>query len=174
MFASATGREERVYMVFESKLLPILRQGIAVVQMVLFKRLRERFGIRYPEGDPTYIRRLSGAVVNEIFGSENDQEPFASFVKENEAAITEEVKRLPLEMVDMMVPLTDALRIQVLCDAQEGIDSSTLLMLANERKILLLPREIPLPAKFIDMVRRLGHENDILLPMEIVGMHGQN
>lgn len=152
---------------FESKLLPILRQGVAVIQMVFYKRLKDYLGEIYPEGETTFINMLAGAVVNEIFGTPNSEEVYASFVEENEALIGEILKKVPLDLADMMVPLTDALRVQVICDHQEGIDSFSILTRANELKILLVPREIPLPSSFMNLARRLGNRNEIILPPEI-------
>lgn len=149
---------------FESRLVPILRQGIAVVQMVLFKRLREYLSEKYPSKEAAFITMLTGAAVNDVFGTPNEEKTFMLFIRENESLIEETIKEIPLELIDMMVPLTDALRIQVLCDHHEGIDSFPVLAHANELKILLVPREIPLPASFIGLVRKLGNRHDILMP----------
>jgi len=159
---------------FESRLLPILRQGVAIIQMVFFRRLRDYLALRYPDSEAAYINMLSGAVVNDIFGTPNTEEPYASFVKENSDLLQEEIKKVPFELVDMMVPLTDALRVQVICDQEEGIDSSPILIRANELKILLVPRGVPLPARFISLVRELGDRFDILLPPEIKQMSTLN
>lgn len=152
---------------FESRLLPILRQGVSVVKMVFFKTLKEHLRDRHPDKDVTFINMLTGAVVNDIFGSHNTAEPFPPFVSENRLLIEETLKRVPFELVDMMIPLTDALRVQALCDRQEGIDSLSILVHANDLKLLLVPREVPLPAHFMKMVRELGNKHNLLLPTEI-------
>ncbi|MEA3487296.1 MAG: hypothetical protein U9R20_06530 [Thermodesulfobacteriota bacterium] len=152
---------------FESKLLPILRQGVAIVKMAFFKKLKNHLGAQNPDREAVFINMLAGAVVNDIFGTPNTAELFTSFVKENRNMIQETLKNVPLELVDMMVPLTDALRVQVLCDRQEGIDSLPILVHANELKLLLVPRKIPLPASFIKLVRELGNKHDLLLTPEI-------
>jgi len=152
---------------FESRLVPILRQGVAVVMMVFFKRLKEYLGEKHPEREATFINNLTGAVVNDIFGTPNEEKPFLLFVEENGAPIEETLQDIALELFDMMVPLTDALRVQVLCDHQEGIDSYPILTHANELKILLVPREIPMPSSFIQLARALGNKHDILMPPEI-------
>jgi len=152
---------------FESRLVPVLRQGVAVVQMVFFKRLKEYLGEKYPGQEAMFINNLAGAVVNDIFGTPNEEKPFLLFAEENGAPIEKTLKDIPLKLVDMMVPLTDALRVQVLCDHQEGIDSFPILARANELKILLVPREIPMPSNFITLVRALGNKHDILMPPEI-------
>ncbi len=159
---------------FESKLIPILRQGVAVIQMILFKRMRDHLARRCPGRDTVDINKLSGAIVNDLFGMANTEEPFASFVNENKECIEEEINTIPSEIADVMIPLTDALRITVLCDNQEGIDTSAILQRAKDRKLLLVPREVPLPGRFINLVRELGSKYDILLPLEINQMSNQN
>lgn len=152
---------------FESRLVPILRQGVAVIQMVFFKRLKEYLADRHPEKEATFITMLTGAVVNDIFGTPNEGKPYLDFSEENGELIDETLNEVPLHLVDMMVALTDALRVQVLCDHQEGVDSYPVLTHANELKILLVPREIPMPSNFIQLVRTLGNKYDILMPPEI-------
>ena len=152
---------------FKSKLVPIMRQGVAVIQTIFFKRLKDHLGNRYPESDASYVNMLTGAIVNDIFGTPNREEPFVTFARDNGQTIEGETRKVAFEMVDMMIPLTDALRIKVLCDQHEGIDSSSILLRANDLKILLIPREIPLPSRFITLVRELGKKYDILLPQAI-------
>jgi hypothetical protein len=62
----------------------------------------------------------------------------------------------------MRIPLTDALRVQFLCDYQEGIDSSEILQRAKQFNLLILDREVPLPASFLNLARRLGGAFDLL------------
>ncbi|HPQ44786.1 MAG TPA: hypothetical protein PKZ42_11230 [Syntrophales bacterium] len=152
---------------FESRLVPILRQGVAVVQIVLFKRLKEYLSETYPNQKASFITMLTGAAVNDIFGTPNEEKPFLVFTRENKTMIEKTLQAIPLKLIDMMVPITDALRVQVLCDHQEGIDSFSILTHANKLKILLVPREIPMPSNFIGLVRELGNRHDILMPLEI-------
>jgi hypothetical protein len=151
---------------YESKLIPILRQGVAVIQMIFFKKLRDYLHGQYPDYETTYHSRLSGAIVNDLFGTPNEEEPFASFAKENSDRIDEELKNIPIEFADMLIPLTDALRVQFLCDKQEGIDSSSVLTRANELNVLLIHQQIPLPAHFMNLVREMGAKYDLLVPQE--------
>jgi hypothetical protein len=159
---------------FESKLIPILRQGVAVIQMILYKKVRDYLAHNHPNRYPENINKLSAAIVNDIFGAENIEEPFAGFVKDNREWIDEEIEKIPEELADVVGPITDALRITVLCDNQEGRDTSAILQRANDRRLLLVSREIPLPARFITLVRELGSMNNILLPPEISRMPSEN
>jgi hypothetical protein len=154
-------------MEFESRLIPILREGVDVIKMVLFKKLKTQLACKYPEQEPTYINQLTGAIINELFGSTNTAEPFARFYQQNKSAIAKELANLASELAEMRVPLTDALRVQFLCDHQAGIDSSVMLTRARRLDVLLLDREVPLPANFLNLVRKLGIACDVLLPQNI-------
>lgn len=143
-------------MEFESKLIPILREGVDVIKMILFKKLKTHLPNKYPHKDAKYINWLSGAIINELFGAPNPAEPFATFVSENKFFIKLETKDITSSFPEMRIPLTDALRVQFLCDSQEGIDSAHVLAQAKQLGILLTDRDAPLPAQFMGLVRRLG------------------
>ncbi len=119
---------------------------------------------KYPERETSYINKLSGAIINDLFGTPNPAEPFTTFVKENKACIAEEMNHIATEFEGMRIPLTDALRVQFLCDDQEGIDSSRILARAQELHILLVDREVPLPRHFLDLARKLGSAFGFLVP----------
>ncbi|WP_373500815.1 hypothetical protein [Desulfococcus sp.] len=154
----------------QSRLIPILREGVDIVRMVLFKELKSHMGDAYPARDPGFAGRLSGAVLNDLFGIENLMEPFAGFRRENQALITEELHALPHRFGELRIPLTDALRVQFLCDSREGIDSESVLVRANELGILMIDRDIPLPRFFMNMVRRLGVAHRILDPDAVLAI----
>ncbi|MDI6790998.1 MAG: hypothetical protein QME44_09980 [Thermodesulfobacteriota bacterium] len=153
---------------FESKLIPIMREGVEVIKMIFFKKLKAYLSQKYPERETSYINKLSGAIINDLFGTPNPGEPFATFVKENRACIAEEMDHIAVEFDGMRIPLTDALRVQFLCDNQEGIDNSRILARAQELHILLVDREVPLPRHFLDLVRKLGNTFGFLVPQDQV------
>lgn len=150
-------------MQYESQLLPILREGVDIIKMILFKNLRDMLSRKYPDRDPRYIGRLSGAVINDLFGVPNPDPSFVEFVRENKERIEDIIGGMATELGSMRIPLTDALRVQFLCDHQEGIDSSSILQRAKEANLLLLDREIPFPAKFMSLVRKLGGAYDLIV-----------
>jgi len=150
---------------FESKLIPVLRDGIDIIRMIFFRKLTEHLSWKYPDKDKSYINRLSGAIINDLFGIKNIEEPFAGFVKKNNDKIKSEIKQISTEMEEMRIPLTDALRVQFLCDSQEGIENSSILTHANDLNILISEREIPLPNNFMTLVRSLGMKFNILNPI---------
>ena len=147
----------------ESKLIPIMREGVNVIRMIFFKQLKEYLLANNPDGDIAYCGRLAGSVINALFGTENPEEPFASFAKENQDYIVEELNNIPTTFTEMSIPLSDSLRVQFLCDSMEGIDSSAILVRADELGILLHDRPVPLPKNFLELVRRLGKSHNLLI-----------
>ncbi|MEJ2033218.1 MAG: hypothetical protein P8Y63_09305 [Deltaproteobacteria bacterium] len=149
---------------FESKLIPIMREGVEIVKMIVYKELRDSFAGRFSGQPPTMAARLAGAVLNELFGPSSSQAEFAAFVEENRSRIAEELRGFPGRFEKLRIPLTDALRVQFLCDSLEGIDSKATLARAREYGILIVDREVPLPKNFLHLVRRLGAAYGLLIP----------
>jgi hypothetical protein len=150
-------------MAFESNLIPILREGIEIVKMILFKQLKTYLSQKYPDDEIAYINKLAAAIVNDLFGAQNKEVSFALFAEENKDRTAEEISNLAGSLGNLRIPLTDALRAQFLCDHHEGIDSSSVLLRAKEHGILIADREVPLPAQFVSLVRRLGGAHNILV-----------
>ena len=152
----------------QSELINVLREGIGVVQMVIFKELRSSFANKYPDRELTERAMLVGAIINKLFGMENPEEKFQKFNQENRAAIEQELIGFPQNFPKLLPRITDALRIQVLCDSQEGEDSTTVLEQAKEYGILIQDREIPLPSTFMTLIRQLGEEHGLTVaPVQI-------
>lgn len=154
----------------QSKLVPILREGVDIVKMVLYKELKSYLSARYPDRGTQFAQRLSGAILNDLFGIENLMEPFAGFKREHQALITAELRALPDRFENLRIPLTDALRVQFLCDSRDGIDSESILVRANELGILMMDRDIPLPRFFMNLVRKLGVAHEILDPEAVMAI----
>ncbi|MGW8186956.1 MAG: hypothetical protein ACWGNK_06810 [Desulfobacterales bacterium] len=148
----------------ESKLVPVLREAVTVIQVVLFKRLKLNLSNEYPGKDSAFINRLCGAVVNELFGTPNTDPAFADFNAENHDRIQAQLSTVASAADDLLIPLTDSLRIQFLCDSLEGIDSSPVLVRAERLGILLVDRKVPLPRTFMNLVRRVGAAHNLLQP----------
>lgn len=153
-------------MELESKLVPIMREGVDVVKMVFFKNLNTHLSQKYSDHEPSYVGKLSGAIINELFATPNTEKSFARFEEENKTRIKEEINNIATEFKELRIPLTDALRVQVICDHQEGIDSSLILTRAKELDILLVEREIPLPKHFLNLIRKLGSSFNLLVPQK--------
>jgi len=151
-------------MAVESKLIPILREGVEIVKMISFKKLKEALAAKHPDLEAAFIAKIAGALINTIFGAPAHEEPFAVFARNHANLIAHEKTRLEAMLEELLIPLTDALRIQTLCDHQEGLDSGVVLRHAQEQGILLTDRDLPLPHGFIELVRRLGSAFGLLLP----------
>ncbi len=152
-------------------MIPVLREGICVVQMVLFKELRSLLTRKYPDRDSSSIAMLTGAITNELFGTLNQEERFQNFRRQNRADIEQELLGLAHELPFLTAPLTDALRMLALCDLQEEKDrdnNARLLTQAANIGLLIPERELPLPSTFMIMARNLGDAHQLIIaPAEI-------
>jgi len=148
----------------QSQLINSLREGIAVMQMILFKEVRESLTKKQPLKDATFLSMLAGSITNEVFASHNAEEKFVLFRKDNRAEIEQELLSLRADNPKLCAKITDALRIQTICDNQEGKNSSETLVRAKELSILIEEREIPLPSTFMTAVRSLGEEHNLTIP----------
>ncbi len=150
---------------FESRLLPILREAVEVVKMLFFKKTKDTLVAKCPERESQELGKVAGAVVNEVFGIANPDPVFSAFREANKAVICETVSMVPDFIEELQIPLSDALRVSVICDFQEdNLDNSVILSKAQEQGILLVERDLPMPNSFLDMVRRLGKAYGLILP----------
>ncbi len=148
----------------KSQLVRSLREGVSLVQMVLYKEVRTKLMSKRPDLDRMHLTMLAGAITNEVFGTQNPQEKFVRFRQENWGTIEQELLNIKEEQAPLRELLTDALRIQTLCDHQEGGDSAAILLRAKELDFLMEERDIPLPSSFMTAVRELGEQHNLLLP----------
>ena len=148
----------------DSKLIRSLREGVSIVQMIFFKEVRDNLINKKPNLDKTQLAMLAGSITNEVFGTQNPEEKFVRFCKNNWGDIEQELLNIKEDMAPLCTILTDALRIQTLCDHQEGGDSSATLLRAKELDFLIEERDIPLPSSFMTSVRELGKLYNLLVP----------
>lgn len=148
-----------------SRLLPILQEGIEITKMVLYRKLRDFVAPRLPEQSAAFHGLLAGAVVNDLFGPPPDlPETAAAFMSNNGELIAQERQAFASELPEMKIIITDALRIETICELLAGLPDPGLLQRAESAGILLSEREMPLPNTFIDMARRLGKAHGLLTP----------
>ncbi len=148
----------------KSQIVAALREGVAVVQMVFFKELRAQVGKRYSDLDPTAQAMLTGAVTNELFGTANMEQRFVQFREDHRASIEQELSDISNNLEHLSKYLTDALRVQTLCDSHEGTDNTDILEVADKLGILHKGRDIPLPSVFMTFVRGLGEQYQLITP----------
>ena len=147
----------------KSELIVVLREGVSVVQMVLFKELRILFAEQYQNKDITQRSMLAGAIINKLFGMENPEEKFQEFNTNNHGVIEQELLSLAEQLPQLQTIITDALRVQTLCDTQEGEDATHVLQQAEELGILIKDRELPLPSTFMTLIRMLGEKHSLTI-----------
>lgn len=152
----------------QSRLVAVLREGVSLVQMVFFKELRDVLKQHHPDKNQPTVSKLAGAITNELFGTPNPDPQFVAFLQENRAAIEQEMLGLATNLHHLRRYITDALRIQTLCDHQEGLESPETLATAEKLGVLLKEREIPLPSSFMTSVRELGEKHQLIIaPVQI-------
>jgi hypothetical protein len=151
-------------MELESKLVPILREGIEIVKMIFFKQLQLYLVKKFPDREKTFINKLAGAVINQYFGIVHQDKIFVQFAADHHETVDLILREVSQHIEIMRIPLTDALRILVLCDYQEGVDSANLLVMSKEYGILLVEREMAMPNKFIELTRKIGESFGLLTP----------
>lgn len=151
----------------ESKLIPMMREAVETVQVVLFSRLKQCYAKEYPELSAKEQARLSGAVVSDLFGTPSTDPENRAFVKENFFLIEEKLKCVAEEIEDLLGIVTDALRMQVICDNQEGVNTLPTLLRAKAVGVLQEERVLPMPSTFMLAVRTLGSEIGVLEQMKV-------
>lgn len=148
----------------QSRLIEALREAVAVVQMVFFKETKALLTSKHPRQEERYLRSLSAAITNEVFGDNNPEPAVVAFREHNRGAIEQELLSLRDDLAELCGEITDALRIQTLCDHQLGIDSTPLLVRAKEYGYLVEERDVPLPSSFMTQVRQLGARHKLISP----------
>lgn len=148
----------------DSQLVAALREGVGVVQMILFKEMRNDLIKRRADLEKSELSMLAGSITNEVFGTQNPEEKFVIFRKQNKGTIEQELLALKENHPFLCRHITDALRTQVLCDHQEGVDSGETMVHAKEFGFLLEEREVPLPSTFMTIIRDLGKQHNLIVP----------
>lgn len=150
----------------QSQLVPVLREGIDIVKIVTYKTIKEYFNQHFSSIEQSDCNKLSGIILNIIFGTPNIEEEIIKKQVQFKTEIQRVIDELPGVFGDFCDTITDALRIQVLCDGYNNIDSTPILEQAAQLKILQKDRELPLPNTFIILVRELGAKHQLLAPMQ--------
>ncbi|MDU9049974.1 MAG: hypothetical protein Q3M30_14090 [Candidatus Electrothrix sp. Rat3] len=157
---------------FDAKIIPVMREAITTVQMILFQRLKDSISQRSSEGSKYSGHseeekiQLAGAVVNNLYGSDALDPQVNLFARNHRELIEEELRGLSSRVAELIPHITDSLRMQTLCDNHEGIHSIPCLLLAKELGLLDEARELPLPSTFMLSVRKLGAEAGIVKPVK--------
>jgi hypothetical protein len=151
----------------DSKIIPVLREAILAVQMVLYRCLKKNISNRFPDWPVEKQGRLAGAVVNNLFGSVPADSEVAHFASEHRQLVEDELRGIGDYHKELLPFLTDALRMQTICDNQEGIHSVGSLLIARTLGLLQEQRNLPLPTPFMLSVRNLAAAHNIVEPIQV-------
>ncbi len=151
---------------FDSKVVPVMREAIVMVQMILYQRLKDDVQKRYQDWSDQEKQWLAGAVVNNLFGTEAADPEVNVFARKQRQLIEQELRELKGRVADLIPHLTDALRMQTICDNHEGIHSLPCLLMAKELGLLDEERVLPMPSTFMIAVRKLGAEYGLVESFE--------
>lgn len=163
MTDTATGPEKPFV---DNKLIPVMRQAVIAVQMVLFKLLKESVHDRYVDETAPFHTQLAGAVMNNLFGTQPMDEAVIVFAATNRELVERELRELAGHCQTLLPILTDALRMKTICDNQEGIHSIPSLLMAKALGLLQEDRPLPLPSTFMIQVRQLAAAYGLVEPMQ--------
>ncbi|PIE59514.1 MAG: hypothetical protein CSA32_03950 [Desulfobulbus propionicus] len=139
-----------------------MREAVSMVQMVFFQALKNDLGKRTEPEDQHRLTMLAGAVVNNLFGTEPSDQKIVDFANKNRDLVEQELRQVAIRLSDLCPFLTDALRMKVICDNQEGIYSIPSLLMARELGILQETRALPMPSTFMLSVRTLAAEKGLI------------
>ncbi len=165
-FSQYTKEQEGQEAPFDSKLIPVMREAVLTVQMVLYRSVKENMATRFADWPADKQGWLAGAVVNNLFGVEALDPGVTEFARAHRQLVEEELRLLSENHADLIPFVTDALRMQTICDNQEGIHSLGSLLMARELGILRQERPLPLPSTFMLSVRNLAAAHGIIEKVE--------
>lgn len=150
----------------EREFVPSLREGVDVVRMIFFKKMKEYLAEKYPNEGASYPGMLAGSIMNELFDTPNPDTNFTAFAHANKEIIEKELREVSTRFPDLCILLTDALRVHFLCNHQEGIidNNEEILKKARDYGILIEERDVPLPKGFMELVHRIGVSYGVLKP----------
>jgi hypothetical protein len=150
----------------DSKVIPVMREAVATVQLILFGQLKDKLADKYSSWPSQDYKRLVGCIVNDLFGTPAQDKDSQEFAREHIEVVEEELRAMAGNFPDMVPALTDTLRMQTLCDHEEGINSLPTLLRAREVGMMEIDRSVPLPSTFMIAVRKLGATHGLLEPIQ--------
>ena len=149
----------------DNKVIPVMREAIVTVQMILFKILRQSMHDRFIDQVEPHHAHLAGAVINNLFGTRPADAAVGAFAAANRELVERELRELADRCPALLPLLTDALRMKTICDNQESIHSIPSLLMARALGILQEDRPLPLPSTFMLQVRTLAASHGLIAPM---------
>ncbi len=140
----------------DSRILPVMREAVTLVQMIFFGELKKDLENRHNELSGQEKKWLTGSVVNSLFGTVNNDPQLSAFAGKHRETIEDELRSIKDKFPELLPHLTDALRMQTLCDETDGVNSVPTLLMARELGVLQEEKSLPMPSTFMIGVRKLG------------------
>lgn len=150
----------------DSRVIPVMREAVAAVQLILFGQLKEKLAEKYSDWPQQEFKQFVGCIVNDLFGTPSQDKDSRDFARKHIDEIEEELRAMAENLPDLVPFLTDTLRMQTLCDHEEGINSLPTLLRARALGLLEMDRSVPLPSTFMLAVRNLGSTHGLLEPIQ--------
>ena len=150
----------------DNKVVPVMREAVTTVQVILFKVLKQSMHDRYVDQVEPHHTHLAGAVMNNLFGTQPLNDAVVAFAAANRELVERELRELSGRCAPLIPVLTDALRMKTICDNQEGIHSIPSLLMAKALGVLQEERPLPLPSTFMIQVRALAADHGLIEPMQ--------
>ncbi|NLZ17693.1 MAG: hypothetical protein GX087_08190 [Desulfobulbaceae bacterium] len=149
----------------DNRVLPLMREAVLIVRMVLHRQLLHSLEARRPELSAAARVQLCGALINNLFGTRPEDAGIVQFAREERQLVEEELRALSVHAGQLRPILTDALRMHTICDEQEGINSTASLLMAKALGLLEEDRPLPLPSTFMLAVRSLAVAEGLVHPI---------
>lgn len=137
----------------DSRLLPLMREAVLMVRMLLHRQLLQDFAAQRPELAPEDRVRLAGALINDLFGTVPADESVVAFARAQRALVEAAMRGLAAHSGKLRPLITDALRMHCICDGQEGVNTTASLLMARAIGLLEEERPMPMPSTFMLAVR---------------------
>ena len=152
----------------DNKVIPVMREAIMTVHMVLFKVLRHNLHDRYVDQVAPFHAHLAAAVIHNLFGTHSEDAAVADFSSRNRELVERELRELAVHCTELLPILTDTLRMKTICDNQQGVHSIPSLLMAKALGLLQEDRPLPLPSIYMLQVRTLAASQGLIEPMQAV------
>lgn len=112
----------------DNRLLPLMREAVLMVRMLLHRQLLQDFAAQRPELAPEDRVRLAGALINDLFGTVPADEGVVAFAWAQRALVETAMRGLAAHSGKLRPLITDALRMHCICDGQEGVNTTASLL----------------------------------------------
>lgn len=149
----------------DNRLLPLMREAVLMVRMLLHRQLLQDFAAQRPELAPEDRVRLAGALINDLFGTVPADESVGAFARAQRALVEAAMRGLAAHSGKLRPLITDALRMHCICDGQEGVNTTASLLMARAIGLLEEERPMPMPSTFMLAVRAAAVAEGLVLPM---------